>query len=78
MEERRESKECTSLSEDESKPMIGYRVGEHPGVGTYKCITCREDWTVTIKDDHEELPPCMKCGQDEHVRYERISGPKPL
>jgi PHP family Zn ribbon phosphoesterase len=77
-ERESESRECSGSGRDEPISHVGnYRIGEHPGIGTYMCTTCRENWTVTIKDKHEELPACEKCG-GEKVVYERVSGPEPL
>ena len=48
-----------------------YNIGEKPGKGTYRCVSCRT-WTVTLDDDDDRLPPCGNCGSGQHVKYEKL------
>ena len=45
-----------------------YDIGEKPGKGTYRCTTC-EEWTVTLDDDDDRLPPCGVCPAGTRVKY---------
>ena len=49
-----------------------YDIGEKPGKGTYQCTSC-SDWTVTLDDDSDVLPPCGKCGKGQSIKYRKIS-----
>jgi len=46
-----------------------YDIGEKPGKGTYCCTNC--DWSVTLDDDDDRLPPCGKCGKGQDTTYNR-------
>ena len=48
-----------------------YNIGEKPGKGTYQCTSCSQ-WTVTLDDDDDRLPPCGNCGSGQHVKYRKI------
>jgi hypothetical protein len=37
-----------------------HQIGEKPGKGRYCCTTC--NWSVTLDDDDDQLPPCGNCG----------------
>jgi hypothetical protein len=50
---------------------MSYDIGEKPGKGTYQCLSC-EEWTVTLDDDDDRLPPCGICGKGQHVKYRKI------
>jgi hypothetical protein len=47
-----------------------YDIGEKPGKGKYICTTCH-DWTVTLDDNTDRLPPCPKC-KDKPVKYRKV------
>lgn len=51
---------------------MSYNIGEKPGKGTYQCTTCN-DWTVTLDDDDDRLPPCGKCGSGQTTTYRKVS-----
>jgi ribosomal protein S27AE len=55
--------------EDATKEKIMYDIGEKPGKGTYCCTNC--DWSVTLDDDDDRLPPCGKCGKGQDTTYNR-------
>lgn len=47
-----------------------YSIGEKPGKGTYKCTSC--NWSVTLDDDSDTLPPCGICGKGQKIQYIKI------
>ena len=49
-----------------------FDIGEKPGRGTYLCVSCN-NWTVTLDDDDDKLPPCGKCGRGQNVKYKKIN-----
>lgn len=55
---------------DNERRRIMYKVGEKPGKGTYKCVDC--NWTVTLDDDDDKLPPCGNCGKGHDTKYIKI------
>ncbi|WP_077529073.1 hypothetical protein [Halomonas utahensis] len=46
-----------------------HSVGEKPGAGRYCCTNC--DWSVTLDNNHDRLPPCGNCNIGQHTRYRR-------
>ena len=46
--------------------------GETPGPGEYRCVTCNEDWQVTLESEKSRLPPCGKCGPGVTAEYEKV------
>lgn len=48
-----------------------YSIGEKPGKGEYCCTTPNCNWSVTLDDDTDVLPPCGDCGKDQVVTYEK-------
>jgi hypothetical protein len=44
-----------------------YDIGEKPGKGHYCCTKC--DWSVTLDDDDDKLPPCGNCGAGQKTKY---------
>ncbi len=49
-----------------------FRQGQTPGPGEYRCVSCNEDWRVTLQDEKSRLPPCGKCGPGVTAEYERV------
>ena len=52
-----------------------FKQGETPGPGEYRCVSCNEDWQVTLEEGKSRLPPCGKCGPGVTAEYERIGRP---
>ena len=50
--------------------MAEYDIGEKPGKGTYCCTTDGCDWSVTLDDDSDVLPPCGTCGPGQTTKYQ--------
>ena len=68
------AEERSSRSERESRSRQGdvFKQGQTPGPGEYRCISCNEDWRVTLDEEKSRLPPCGKCGPGVTAEYERI------
>ena len=39
---------------------MAHHIGEKPGKGKYCCTKC--NWSVTVDDADDQLPPCGNCG----------------
>lgn len=48
-----------------------YNIGEKPGEGKYCCTTANCDWSVTLDNNSDALPPCGKCGKDQVTTYDK-------
>ena len=48
---------------------MAHRIGEKPGKGTFCCTNC--NWSVTLDDDDDRLPPCGNCGAGQNTTYVR-------
>lgn len=46
-----------------------YKIGEKPGKGKYCCASC--NWSVTLDDASDRLPPCGNCGKGQNTTYYR-------
>lgn len=72
------SSEGSSRSEREGnrgREKDTFKQGETPGPGEYRCVSCNEDWQVTLEEGKSRLPPCGKCGPGVTAEYERIGRP---
>ena len=49
---------------------MAYDIGEKPGKGRYACTDC--NWTVTLDDSDDRLPPCGRCGKGQKTRYVKV------
>lgn len=49
-----------------------YSMGEKPGAGEYKCVNCDDEWSVTLDNDDDMLPPCGNCGEGVDPEYRRV------
>ena len=47
--------------------MATHNIGEKPGKGRYCCTSC--NWSVTLDDDSDRLPPCGNCGKGQNTVY---------
>jgi hypothetical protein len=70
MPEKRSSRSDSEGSERSREDV--FKQGQTPGPGEYKCVSCNEDWRVTLKEEKSRLPPCGKCGPGVTAEYERI------
>ena len=48
-----------------------YPIGKKPGKGEYCCTTPDCDWSVTLDDETDTLPPCGKCEAGQETIYEK-------
>ncbi|MCH7699599.1 MAG: hypothetical protein IH865_11735 [Chloroflexi bacterium] len=48
---------------------MAFSIGEKPGTGRYCCTSC--DWSVTLDDARDTLPPCGNCGAGQNTTYNR-------
>jgi len=55
---------------------VVFKQGQTPGPGEYRCVTCNEDWQVTLDEEKSRLPPCGRCGPGVTAEYERIGKPE--
>lgn len=46
-----------------------YNIGEKPGKGRYCCTKC--NWSATLDDASDRLPPCGNCGAGQDTTYVR-------
>lgn len=46
-----------------------YDIGEKTGAGEYCCTNC--NWSVTLDDDSDRLPPYGNCGKGQDTTYEK-------
>ena len=44
-------------------------IGEKPGIGKYCCTNC--NWSVTLDDQSDRLPPYGNCEKGQHTKYNR-------
>ncbi len=48
-----------------------HRVGEKPGRGQFCCANPKCEWSVTLRDAEDALPPCSYCERGPRTGYIR-------